>query len=995
MKIKFNPDLDFQNKAIDSITGIFEGQEVGNSRFTVSASQDRDMFESEVGVGNRLKLLDEDILSNVQSIQLENGLRPDKTLRSMDFSVEMETGTGKTYVYLNTLMQLNQKYGFSKFVIVVPSIAIREGVYKSLQMTEDHFKERYDNVPYDYFIYDSDDLNKVRSFATSQNIQIMIINIQAFRRSFTNPDLDKKANIIHRPHDRMSGQKPIEFIQSTNPVVVIDEPQSVASTNKSQKAIESLNPLCTLRYSATHVDDYHMMYKLDSVDAYQKKLVKQIEVASVQVQDAQNKAFIEVHDVRTKSGDPIAKISFDQFKNGRTRRVTRNVEDGDDLFELSGGREVYDGYIISELYAKEGNEYVYFSNDRMVKKGQAIGGVDDDTYKRLQIRKTIEEHLDKELRLRPKGIKVLSLFFIDRVANYREYDDDLNPIKGKYAKMFEEEYAKLIRKPKYNELFNGVDKESTIEQVHDGYFSIDTKGRGSNKKEYFTDTSGETKGDIDTYSLIMKDKERLLSLDNPLKFIFSHSALKEGWDNPNVFQICTLNETNSVLKKRQEIGRGLRIAVNQDGERVHGFDVNTLTVMANESYEDFAKQLQKEIEQEEGIKFNVVEPHTFANIPVMKEDGEAEMLGQKKSEIVYNHLIDQEYIDERGKVQDKLRMDLKEDFVDLPEDVQDQADLIKARLKKISGKLNIKNADNKRIVKPKKEVLLSDEFKDLWDRIKYKTTYRVNFDSENLIEECAKELQNKLRVGRARFRYEKAKIETDRGGVRGVPVKETVQTYKESGFQLPDVVSILQNETGLTRKTIAEILIRSGRLNAFTTNPQKFIDQALSYIKDMMQTMIVDGIDYKKIGNDSYYAQELFEEEELTGYLNENMMEVQKSVHSHVVYDSDIEENFAQAFERNEAIKLYAKLPGWFNITTPLGPYNPDWAVLCEKNGEEKLYFVVETKGSLLSSSLRKKEEKKNECGREHFKELDSGAKYEVVNNYDSFLDVMDDNIVT
>jgi len=990
MKIKFNPDLDFQNKAIDSITGIFEGQEVGNSRFTVSASKDRDMFESEVGVGNRLKLLDEDILSNVQSIQLENGLRPDKTLRSMDFSVEMETGTGKTYVYLRTLLELNQQYGFSKFVIVVPSIAIREGVYKSLQMTEEHFSGLYDNVPYDYFIYDSDDLNKVRSFATSNNIQIMIINIQAFRRSFTNPEKDKKANIIHRPHDRMSGQKPIEFIQSTNPVVVIDEPQSVATTNKSQKAIESLSPLCTLRYSATHVDDYHMMYKLDSVDAYQKKLVKQIEVASVQVQDAQNKAFIEVHDVRTKSGEPIAKISFDQFKNGKTRRVTRNVEDGDDLFELSG-RQVYDGYIISEIYAGEGNEYIYFSNDELVKKGQVIGGVDNDTYKRLQIRKTIEEHLDKELRLRPKDIKVLSLFFIDRVANYREYDDDLNPMKGKYAKMFEEEYKKLIRKPKYNELFEGVDKDTIAEKVHDGYFSIDTKGRGSNKKEYFTDTSGETKGDIDTYSLIMKDKERLLSLDNKLKFIFSHSALKEGWDNPNVFQICTLNETNSVLKKRQEIGRGLRIAVNQDGERVHGFDVNTLTVMANESYEDFAKQLQKEIEEEEGIKFNVVEPHTFANIPVKKEDGEADMLGQKKSELVFNHLVDQEYIDKRGKVQDKLRLDLKEDFIDLPEDVQDQADLIKARLKKISGKLNIKNADNKRVVKPKKEVLLSDEFKDLWNRIKYKTTYRVNFDTENLIEECARELQNKLRVGKARFRYEKAKLETDRGGVRGVPVKETVQTYEETGFQLPDVVSILQNETGLTRSSIAQILIRSGRLSAFTTNPQKFIDQALAYIKDKMQTMIVDGIDYKKIGDDSYYAQELFEKEELTGYLNENMMEVEKSVHSHVVYDSDVEENFAQAFELNEAIKLYAKLPGWFKITTPLGPYNPDWAVLCEKDGEEKLYFVVETKGSLLSSSLRKKEEKKNKCGREHFKELDSGVKYEVVNNYDAFLDVMDD----
>ncbi len=991
MKIKFNPDLDFQNRAIDSITGIFEGQEIDNSRFTVPAIQQGDMYGPDVGTGNRLKLLEEDILSNVQAIQLENGLAPDEMLQSMDFSVEMETGTGKTYVYLRTLMELKQKYGFSKFVIVVPSIAIREGVHKSLQMTEDHFAQLYDNMPYDYFIYDSDDLNKVRSFATSQHIQIMIINIQAFRRSFTNPDKQKKANIIHRPHDRMSGQKPIEFIQSTNPVVIIDEPQSVASSNKSQKAIESLNPLCTLRYSATHVDEYHMMYKLDSVDAYEKKLVKQIEVAGIQVQDAQNKAFIQVHDVSNKRGGHIAKISFDQFKNGKTRRVKRNIKDGDDLFELSGGREVYDGYIVSELYAEKGNEYVCFSNGKLVKKGQAIGGVDNDTYKRLQIQKTIEEHLNKELRLRPKGIKVLSLFFIDRVANYREYDEDFNASHGKYAEMFEREYAKLIRRPKYNQLFEGIDKDSIVEEVHDGYFSIDSKGRGSNKKEYFTDTSGETKGDIDTYSLIMKDKERLLSLDNPLKFIFSHSALKEGWDNPNVFQICTLNETNSVLKKRQEIGRGLRIAVNQDGERVHGFDVNTLTVMANESYEDFAKELQKEIEKEEGIKFNVIETHTFANIPVQKGNGECGNLGIETSDKIWQHLRLHNYINGKGKVQDRLRMALKHDDVDLPEEVEEQAPQIKGILKKVAGKLNIKNADNKRTVKPKKEVLLSPEFKDLWNRIKYKTTYRVEFDSERLIEECAKELRDNLRVGKARFRYQKAKTPIERGGVRPELASESEQTYEAKDYRLPDLITVLQNETNLTRKSLADILIKSGRLNAFTNNPQKFIEQASDFIKGKMRLMIVDGIKYQKIGDDCYYAQELFESEELTGYLNENMIEAGKSVYSHVVYDSDIEENFAQSFERSDDIKLYAKLPSWFKIDTPIGGYNPDWAVLYEKDGEEKLYFVVETKGSLFSGDLRAKEQTKIDCGREHFKALDSGIEYEKANNFDSFLDVVVD----
>jgi len=989
LKIQFDPNLDFQKEAIESITDIFEGQETGNTRFTVSPLPDDDLFASTEGVGNRLRLLDDDILSNVQSIQLRNGLSPDETLGTKDFSIEMETGTGKTYVYLRTLLELNEKYGFSKFVIVVPSIAVREGVYKSLQMTEDHFKQLYDNTPYDYFIYDSDKLGQVRSFATSTHVQIMIINIQAFRRAFTNPDLLKKANIIHRPHDRMTGQKPIEYIQSTDPIVIIDEPQSVDTTNKSQEAIASLNPLCTLRYSATHVDEYHMMYRLDSVDAYERKLVKQIEVAGIEVQDAHNKAFIEVHDVMNKNGSIIAKISFDEFKKGKVKRVKRNVKDGDDLFELSGGRNLYDGYIISELYAEKDNEYVRFSNDVIVKKGQVIGGVDEDTYKRLQIRKTVEEHLDKELRLRDKGIKVLSLFFIDRVANYREYDDDLNPQNGKYAQMFEEEYQKAIQIPKYSTLFQDVDTDTLPEKVHDGYFSIDSRGRGSNKKEFFTDTSGETKADSDAYSLIMKDKERLLSFESKLKFIFSHSTLKEGWDNPNVFQICTLNETKSTIKKRQEIGRGLRIAVNQNGQRVHGFDVNTLTVMANESYEDYAKALQKEIEQEEGIRFGVVEMHTFVNIPVKGENGKVDKLGLDASEKIWRHLREKDYIAKNGKVQDKLRLDLKNNVLDIPEEFNQQSPQIAAILKKLAGKLNVKDADKKRIVKTNKEVLLSDEFKALWDRIKYKTTYRVDFDNEKLVQSCAEHLRDQLRVGKARFIYQKAKTQIDRAGVHTESPKQTVQTYDATDFQLPDIVSIFQNETQLTRKSIVEMLIQSGRLNVFQNNPQKFIDQSIDIIKHQMQLMIVDGIKYQKIGDGSYYAQELFEHAELTGYLNENMIEATKSVYDHVIYDSDIEQHFAQSFEDNDAIKLYAKLPPEFKVDTPVGSYNPDWAVLYEQDGEEKLYFVVETKGSLFSDALRQKELAKINCGREHFKALDSGVTYDIANNFDSFLDLV------
>ncbi len=991
MKFKFNPDLDFQKDAISSITRVFEGQEKGISRFTVSALPEEGMFTNTEGVGNRLKLLEEDILKNVQSIQIENGLKPDEVLNEgLDFTIEMETGTGKTYVYLRSMFELYEKYGFSKFIIVVPSVAIREGVYKSLQMTEDHFNQLYDNTPYDYFIYDSDKLGQVRNFATSQHLQIMVINIDAFRRSFTNPELEKKANIIHRSHDRMNGQKPIEYIQSTNPIVIIDEPQSVDTTNKSAKAIESLNPLCTFRYSATHIDKYHMLYKLDSVDAYERKLVKQIEVAGIQVDDAHNKAFIEVHDVSNKKGNPEATISFDQFKDGKVKRVKRKLTKGD-LFELSGGREVYDGYIISEIYAEKGKEFVKFGADMYVKKGQTIGGVDEDTLKRLQIRKTIDEHLDKELRLRNRGIKVLSLFFIDRVANYRQYDDHGNQLNGKYAQMFEEEYRKAIASPKYSELFDGLDKDTIAEKVHDGYFSIDTKGRGNNKQAFFTDTSGTTKDDGDTYNLIMKDKERLLDLDTRLKFIFSHSTLREGWDNPNVFQICTLNETSSTIKKRQEIGRGLRIAVDQDGERVYGFEVNTLTVMANESYEDFAKELQKEIEKEEGIKFGVVEEHSFASIPVLDKSGESNNLGVELSAKIYEHFKQQEYIDKRGKIQDKLRLDIKKDVVNIPEEVKEQKAQITSLLRKLAGKLNIKNADDKREVKLNKQVLLDEDFKQLWDKIKYKTTYRVDFDSEKLIENCAIALRDQLRVSKARFRYETSKLAMDRGGVHAGDPNQQVQTYDATDFPLPDILTILQDETQLTRKSIAKMLVDSGRLKSFTNNPQKFIEQALDIIKDQMRLVIVDGIRYQKIGEDHFYAQELFEKEELFGYLNKNMLEAKKSVYDHVVYDSDQEMNFAKAFEANDCVQLYAKLPAWFKIDTPLGSYNPDWAVVYENNGDKKLYFVVETKGGLFSDAIKETEKAKIDCGRQHFKALESGVSYEVADDFDRFLDVVGD----
>ncbi|MDM8536374.1 DEAD/DEAH box helicase family protein [Desulfobacterales bacterium HSG17] len=990
MKIKFNPDLNYQKQAIDSITALFEGQEICKTSFTVIFDKQQALpgQQNDLGIGNRLQLLEDEILENVQKIQLKNGLAQTGKLdeNNLNFTVEMETGTGKTYVYLRSIFEMNRQYGFTKFIIVVPSLAVKEGVYKALQITEEHFKTLYDNIPFDYFVYDSQKLGQVRSFATSDTIQIMVINIDAFRKSFTDPSKETKANIIHRANDRMSGTRPIEFIQDTNPVVIIDEPQSVDTTPKSQKAIKSLNPLCCLRYSATHKDKYNLMYKLDSIDAYDQKLVKQIEVASINVKDGHNKAYIKLLSTDNKKSPISARIEFDALKTGKVKRVKKKVKSGDDLLTLSGGRDVYDGYVINDIYCEKGSEYIDFtSKPDIIHLNHTIGDVNEDEYKRLQIRKTIEEHLEKELKLGPKGIKVLSLFFIDKVANYRIYDKDGNPQKGKYALMFEEEYKEIIKKPKYNTLFKEVDTDTIAEQVHNGYFAIDKKKDATGKGRFKESTKGNALADENAYNLIMKDKEKLLGFDSKLKFIFSHSALKEGWDNPNVFQICTLNETASVIKKRQEIGRGLRIAVNQDGERVQGFDVNTLTVMANESYEDFAKQLQKEIEQEEGIKFGIIEKHSFANIPMQTETGDDAYLGTETSEKLWEHLLEKEYIDNKGKIQDSLRKDLKEDKVDLPQDLEPHAGPITSVLKKIAGKLNIKNADERKRIRLNKAVYIGEDFKNLWNRIKYKTTFRVNFDPESLIEKCAQEIKENLIAGKTRFQYSKGLTKIERSGVNTEELKTSQHVYDANDFNLPDIIGHLQNETNLKRETLAQILIRSKKLKHFCNNPQKFMDQASAIIKSLMRQFIVDGIKYEKIGNDHFYAQELFEEEELMGYLNKNMMEAQKSVFDHVVYDSEIESEFAKAFELSQEVKVYAKLPGWFKIETPLGSYNPDWAVLIDREDREKLYFVIESKGSVLTEMLRPAEKAKIDCGKKHFKALDSEVEFTVASSFGNF----------
>ena len=988
MKLKFEPNLDFQIQAVEAVCDLFCGQEICRTEFTVTHDrgdpQVRLTFaEDDLGIGNRLTLLDDEILANLKRIQLRNELPPSDSLTSGDFTVEMETGTGKTYVYLRTVFELNKRYGFTKFVIVVPSVAIKEGVYKSLQITDEHFRALYSGTPIEYFLYDSAKLGQVRNFATSPQIQIMVVTVGAINK--------RDVNNLYKNSEKTGGEKPIDLIRATRPILIVDEPQSVDGglAGRGREALGAMNPLCTLRYSATHVDKRHMVYRLDAVDAYERKLVKQIEVASATVKDAHNRPYVRVVSTNNRRGVISARVEIDVgASSGKVRRREVTVQDGDDL-EQTTGRAVYRDCRVGEIRVEKGNEFVELrvpGRGLYLRLGEAWGDVDIGAVQRQMIRRTIREHLDKEKRLRPQGIKVLSLFFVDAVDRYRHYDEAGNPVKGDYARMFEEEYRRLANHPDYHTLFEEVDLTAAAEEVHNGYFSIDRKGG-------WTDTAENNQTNRDNaeraYNLIMKEKEKLLSLDTPLKFIFSHSALREGWDNPNVFQICALRDIQTERERRQTIGRGLRLCVNQKGERLRGFEVNTLTVVARESYEEFAERLQREIEEDTGIRFGIVDAHRLAAITTVGEDGQPKALGSAESQALYEHLKAEGYIDANGRIQDSLRKALKNDTLAVPERFTAHRAAIVSVLRKLAGRLDIKNADDRKSVRPRQTVLGSAEFKALWDRIKHKTTYRVTFDNDDLLNECTKALRKSPAIPKTRLQWRKADIAIGQAGVAATETAGAATVVLDNAdIELPDVLTELQDRTQLTRRSIHRILSGSRRLNDFRRNPQQFIELAAQAINHRKRQALVDGIKYQRVGEQSYYAQELFQTEELIGYLK-NMRDANKSVYEKVVYESDTEARFADQLEKNTAVKVYAKLPGWFTVPTPLGGYNPDWAVLIDSDDGERLYFVVETKGSTLVDDLRGVEYAKIECGRAHFDALrvgESPARYDVATSVDDLL---------
>lgn len=984
MKLQFDAKLDYQIDALQAITDLFEGMgplQQENS-FSVTSGA---LALTDLGLANNLALDSERLLANLHVVQERNNVEKSQSLVEYgpaysfpNFSIEMETGTGKTYVYLRSIFELNKKYGLRKFIVVVPSIAIREGVLSSIRIMREHFMKLYDNTPFDYFVYDSKDLSMVRQFATNNEIQIMIINIQAFQRdvgevgdySQLSDEEEKKLNVIHREQDRMSGRRPIEFIQATRPVVIIDEPQSVDATAKAKRVMGTLNPLIAFRYSATHIEPYNIIYSLDPIQAYDLKLVKQIEVSSIQAEDNVNEVFVRIDSIGYAKGAKIpharATIHVDTADGPREKRIT--LKQGTDLAKLTD-RFGYDGYIVTNICAELGLEQVEFANGKCLQVHQEEGGMADEIMK-VQIRQTIEEHLKKERRFRDSGIKVLSLFFIDRVAHYRAYDDEGNPQKGKIAQWFEESFLELSRLPNYEGLL-----PFEVDKLHGGYFSVDRK-RG--KVVGLKDTSGKTAADAEVYELIMQDKEKLLLPSEPLRFIFSHSALREGWDNPNVFQICSLREMGSERERRQTIGRGLRLPVGSDGERIYDDSINKLTVIASESFEAYAQGLQAEMEADMGgaFKFGRVPAITFARI---LDESTNEPIGQEKSADIWAALVKEGYLTEQGDITPAFTPEEKSFALNLPDGFLPLAPAIQDEMKRYIFKNRVVNARERKTLTYNKRIELNEEFRTLWEQINKKTRYAVEFDTEDLIQRSVAKIQKMERIQPVRIFVDKTDLEITKAGVEGGRVSDnrTIQVRRHNN--LPDIIAFLQRETELTRSTLVEVLKQSGRLSEFMVNPQAFMTETAKLINRALSELVIDGIKYEQIEGEGYEMR-LFQDQEVETYLS-RLYEVQHNKdatpYDYVLWDSEVERKIAEGLDSNENVRFFCKLPHWFVVPTPLGNYNPDWAIVKE-NGA-KLYLVRETKNTHDRGKRRPNENQKIECGRAHFKAL--GVNYAVATN--------------
>ena len=1013
MKLQFKHQK-FQADAAKAVVDVFAGQPYltpsymmdrgsGYYQQTITEEQDYTGWSNQKIVP---ELNDRLILEHINTIQRANQIKPSTKLEGrFNLTIEMETGVGKTYTYIKTMYELNRAYGWSKFIVVVPSIAIREGVYKSFQVTQEHFAEEY-GKKIRFFIYNSTQLTEIDRFASDNSINVMIINSQAFNAK------GKDARRIYMKLDEFRSRRPIDIIAKTNPIVIIDEPQSVEG-KQTKENLKQFNPLMTLRYSATHKSDsiYNMIYRLDAMEAYNKRLVKKIAVKGItESGSTATESYIYLESINLSKAAPTATIQFDMKGATGIRKITRTVSEGYNLYDNSGQMEEYkQGFVVSRIDGRD--DSVEFINGIKLYAGDVIGKVSEDQLRRIQIRETILSHIQRERELFYKGIKVLSLFFIDEVAKYKQYDAAGQPMNCSYAEMFEEEYQDVI-----SNLQIGIGEDDymkylsaiSADKTHAGYFSIDKKGKMIDSKVARKET---TTDDVDAYDLIMKNKELLLDRNpkkSPVRFIFSHSALREGWDNPNVFQICTLKQSSSDVRKRQEVGRGLRLCVNQDGERmdtnVLGNDVhnvNVLTVIASESYDSFANGLQKEIAEAVADRPKAVTAELFIGKVIKDDKGNEQVVDGDTGRAIHFDLIVNGYIDKKGVLTDKYYEDKANGELKIAEEVADSAASVIEIIDSIydSRAMQPENARSNNVeLEVDESKLAMPEFKALWAKINSKSVYVVDFDTDELVRKSIDSLDRKLRVSKIYFKVETGAMEQIKSKeelVSGASfVKEKSASYGNviavSSNVKYDLIGKLVDETGLTRKAIVQILqrIKPETFEQFKINPEEFIIKAAAIINDEKATAIIEHITYDVM--DDKYGTDVFTDPTIKGRLGVNAMKAKKHLYDHIVYDSSNEQAFATELDTNTNVAVYVKLPDGFYISTPVGHYNPDWAIAFYEGTVKHIYFVAETKGSMNSMQLRLIEESKIHCAREHFKAISNGeVVYDVVDSYKTLLDMV------
>lgn len=1010
MKLQFKHQK-FQADAAKAVVDVFAGQPYMAPSYMMDRGKvtQQVLFDEEnyTGWGNQRivpELNNQMILDNIRKIQREHQIEPSSKLEgTYNLTIEMETGVGKTYTYIKTMYELNKHYGWSKFIVVVPSIAIREGVYKSFQITQEHFAEKY-GKKIRFFIYNSSQLTEIDRFASDNSISVMIINSQAFNAK------GKDARRIYMKLDEFRSRRPIDIIAKTNPIVIIDEPQSVEG-KQTKKNLEEFSPLMTLRYSATHKSDsiYNMVYRLDAMEAYNKKLVKKIMVKGIQESGTTaTDSYIYLEGLNLSKADPMTTIQFHMKGTSGVKTVSKKVGIGFDLYENSGEMEEYrDNFIVKAIDGRD--DSIEFVNGIKICAGDVIGKVGEEQLRRIQIRETILSHIERERQLFYKGIKVLSLFFIDEVEHYRKYDNSGNPENGIFVDMFEEEYEDIVKNLQIEICEDGYIKylqAISAKKTHAGYFSIDKKGRMINSKVGRSETSSN---DVDAYDLIMKNKELLLDRNpgkSPVRFIFSHSALREGWDNTNVFQICTLKQSSSDVRKRQEVGRGMRLCVNEHGDRMDenalGNDVhniNVLTVIASESYNKFAKSLQSEIAEAVGSRPRQVTESIFENAKVHDKGGNEETIDSAMARRLIHCMIKMDYIDENNALTEKFYEDKANGEVKFGDDMEQYKPDILVILDSIydDKKMAPENARSNNVeLKVDTDKLAMSEFQALWGKINAKTAYVVDFDTDELVKKAVAALDSKLRVPKIFFKVETGsmkEIKSKDDLLSGASfVKEDFGIYGQTKIMANtsikyDLVGKLVEETGLTRKTVIQILIgiQLPVFNQFKDNPEEFIIQAAKLINNEKATAIIQHITYDVL--EDRYDTDLFTDAAIRGKLDVNAMKADKHLFDHIVYDSANERKFARELDASQEVAVYVKLPDGFFISTPLGHYNPDWAIAFKNGTVKHIYFVAETKGSMDTLELRGIEDAKIHCAREHFKAIsEENVVYDVVDSYDALL---------